>query len=374
MGFTIIELLVVVTIIALLIALLVPAIGKARDSAMVTQSQGNLKNLQAACGSYGAAWNDRQWTIAADDIGLYGNGCYADYVGTNGPGGCPASPILGYGCVVPGNTNCGLYAYWLPCGSTTGTPGNWLVLHPFFFGGPCAAAASAGFGSWRMANVKNFNDYVGGRFYDRAFYAPKDKVTLSRAEPAFERGDEFSVLSELEDGIVYSSYVFSPAAMWNPDVLSGRKGFTAPGPTLPAAWRSPSVGQAAFPDLKTRMLEHNWLQNQQGGEFNGNFSSQEPWYFNQGYNSSPVTLFFDGHIAVTGASQAMDADAQVLAANQDGGSTAVEKGLWVRQIPVGPWNSYQGYYTNYSYDTQIKTSYHVFTTDGILGRDFVTSP
>ncbi|MDZ4831722.1 MAG: prepilin-type N-terminal cleavage/methylation domain-containing protein, partial [Phycisphaerae bacterium] len=44
-GFTIVELLVVISIIALLIAILLPAIGKARDAALVTQSLGNLRNM-----------------------------------------------------------------------------------------------------------------------------------------------------------------------------------------------------------------------------------------------------------------------------------------------------------------------------------------
>ena len=55
-GFTIVELLVVISIIALLIAILLPAIGKARDAARVTQSSANLRNLGIANDTYGADW------------------------------------------------------------------------------------------------------------------------------------------------------------------------------------------------------------------------------------------------------------------------------------------------------------------------------
>ncbi len=59
-GFTIIELLVVVSIIALLVGMLLPAIGKARDTARVNVSKNNLRQLGVAHQTYAADWADRQ--------------------------------------------------------------------------------------------------------------------------------------------------------------------------------------------------------------------------------------------------------------------------------------------------------------------------
>src|SRR5688572_33401725 len=72
-AFTIIELLVVVSIIALLVGILLPAIGKARDQAQLTKSQANMKNLGTAHITYAAEFGDRQFTACNDNLSKYGN-------------------------------------------------------------------------------------------------------------------------------------------------------------------------------------------------------------------------------------------------------------------------------------------------------------
>src|ERR1700744_1560402 len=58
-GFTLIELLVVVAIIALLIAILLPSLGKAKARAKITQCASNLHALGQGINVYAAEW--QQW-------------------------------------------------------------------------------------------------------------------------------------------------------------------------------------------------------------------------------------------------------------------------------------------------------------------------
>lgn len=352
-AFTIVELLVVVSIIALLIAILLPAIGKARDAALVTKSLANLRNLSAANASYGADWQDRQFTAIPDDAGLVNGNC-PSYLATIA---CPPQQLLGWATV---GSQSAMWGYYL--GSTglcqqydyEGSCGNWSLYKPLEFTGVNALS-----GAFRLPNVKAFNSYVGNRYYDEVFWAPKDTVSLAIAEKYFSLADQFS-----SDGteVARSTYCFSPAAMYAPDVLSRKTGYRNPN-TLPGGYRSPSAAMATYPDLKTRMLEHQWLQNRESAT-NPNFEGNEPWYFNHGYNSAPATMFFDGHVAVVGVLEAMEADSR---AKQSAMTTDSEDGLWVRSTPFGA----NGYYGAVSYDIYVDTSYHILTTDGIRGRDVV---
>ena len=86
-GFTIIELLVVISIIALLVGILLPAIGKARDNARINISKSNLRQMGIAHKMYAADWADRHITYVRDNLGLHGGDVDVYSEAHYGPGG-----------------------------------------------------------------------------------------------------------------------------------------------------------------------------------------------------------------------------------------------------------------------------------------------
>ncbi len=370
-GFTIVELLVVVSIIALLIGILLPAIGKARDKARTTTSVSNLRQLAVAHNAYAGDWEDAQVSVTRYNISAYGS--VADYgtaIGYNGTDDSTGHPpqIAGWG-FDPDLGIPRLFRYW------PNRPGYQWCVEPIGF--PGIPGAVAGFGWFRYPNFKHLSAYVNNKFYDKVFYAPKDP-SRNAVEPCMDNPGEFAGTCNPP---IWPTYCLSPAALFSPDVLGYNEQtnvyYTDPW-DLPGGHRTPTMGSIRYPTLKTHMLEHPWLQNVRrvcndafsGGGFEGNC---EPYYFNHGFESTPATLFYDGHVRLMGTQEALNANRRHLGQTQD--TPNGEFGLWSIDTTFGGGydpNSGGGYYMDYAYDFT-STSYHILTIDGALGRDTLGS-
>ena len=363
-GFTIIELLVVVSVIAVLISILLPAIGKARDNAAVNVSKSNLRQIGTALTTYAADWADRQVTYVRDNLGLYGGNVktYSDAIYGEGAGGVEAHPPMIVGWAWADGEYTGPWGVFV---DTANVPGFQPINFP---DSPLGGGSVTGHGWFRHAIQRRpLHDYLNGRFHDPVYYAPKDRVILERIERCFEMPGEY-ILGESLGGIGpddcmlwinYTSYCLSPAALFSPQVFSENDEglFWTPPWTLPAGYRVPSFGQVKYASLKTHVLEIRWLQNVRN-PCNPNFFGCEPYFFNHSFRSMPVTLFYDGSVRMMSVVEAMSSDRR--AERQAG------HGLWSRDTSFGT----DGFFISDGYD-YAETSFHILTIDGIRGRDTV---
>ncbi len=369
-GFTIVELLVVISIIALLIGILLPAIGKARDKARTTTSVSNLRQLAIAHNAYAGDWEDAQLSLCRYNISAYGSvdnyGVEIGMLGGDFRTGHPPQ-IAGWG-FDPALGQPRLFRYW------PNRPGYAWCVEPIGF--PGSGKAVPGFGWFRYPNVKQLSFYVNSRWYDPIFYAPKDPSRNS-IEPCMDDPGEFAGICNPP---TWPTYCLSPAALFSPNVLAynqqTQKYYTDPW-DLPGGHRTPTMGSIRYPTLKTHMLEHPWLQNVRrvcNPGFTSPWGEQcEPYYFNGGFESTPATLFYDGHVRLFGTQEALNANRRHLGQTVD--ELNGEFGLWSTDTTFG--GGYNpgdggGYFMDFAYDFT-STSYHILTIDGALGRDTLGS-
>ena len=144
-------------------------------------------------------------------------------------------------------------------------------------------------------------------------------------------------------------------------------------------------------------MEHQWLQNKpnldtmDGGKWTGQTKPNTdsfcpavrgaagmPWFFNQGYQSAPATVFFDGHIAQLSVAEAADTYSRVALADKSNPTPATgDKPITGTFAVPGTIPSMPtGYGNGATYDNGAEfggkyISYHVLTAGGILGRDTI---
>ena len=343
-GFTQVELLCTLIAVGLLAVVAFGAFQVMRPPASTAPSIYRLARISQANACYAADWNDRQFTLVPDDFG-HASGC-EDYIQNYN---CLPSPILGWNTESGSNA---LWAYWIDYEGLCvfGVCSNTTVIRPIDFD-------ANGMGAWRVPNVRGLREYLAAPtgFYRRDWYVAGGP-SMPPAEYK-DMTDEFRY-----DGTLWlSTYCSSPAAMFDPGVFRkpSEGGFQDPSEYV-EAYRSPVVSRAMYPELKTRMLEHDWLR---GAPTRYNPNAEElrtPWYFNQSIAAQPVTLFFDGSIDTLLTGEAYLDDLKVRE------STGGVDGLWSQDTPFGE----EGYFGQFS-EEGLSVSHHVLTTDGIRGRDLL---
>jgi hypothetical protein len=342
-----------VSIIALLISILLPAIGVARENAQINTSKSNLRQIAIAHRAYAADWADRHVTLSRDTLGFHAGDVEAYNEAVYGGGAW----FEGYPPIIAGRAHTPDHGYsnW----------GVWVNLdnrphfQPINFpGAPNEEAWADAYGWFRFGHqAKPMQDYLNGRWHDPVFYPPRDRVVLESIKECFEVPGEFVAYPEICNP-AWSGYCLSAAGLFNPAAFS-LNAYTGehwtPPWHLPSGYRVPSFGQVRYPTLKTHMLEHHWLQNMKAPCADA-FEGCEPYYFNHSYQSMPVTLFYDGSVRMMCVLEPMSADRRH--------ERQAGHGLWSRDTPFGE----DGYLIADGYDFAA-ASFHILTIDGVLGRD-----
>ena len=413
-GFTLVELLVVISIIALLVGILLPAISRARDNAMVGQSKSNIRNVRVASDMYMNDHNGRGW-----------NGCPANL--SNGPKG-EWTGISAQNALIAWRNR-----YWTmqdgglggkmiippgiqPCETTGGR--QWFVdlttcaevdqVIPYCFGEGLSVSPRgyARQGTYRFPNSRQMAEYMEDKCYNKVFWSPKDRVITRELQYCWDadgstcattlNGDlegEYTV--DIPFLMVPSSYSFSPPNMMNSYCYRKPKASESPTDAftdpmaIPGGFRQNTLAQCKFSSNKTYLMETHWLQNLTTGECGARWGDSTygyhypagddnastwsydgcyPHYFNASWRSSPVAAMCDGSITQISVELAEKHDYVVAGQNGSTGDVASYKGLWHRGVAGDLEN---GFFIECRSDWA-QWSGHVMTTGGMCeGRDIL---
>lgn len=352
-GFTLTEAAAVTAAVTVLAASTVPVFQRVGCSAMRQQSAAQLVTLAAAHAEYAADFNGRQFTACPDDLGAFG-GNFAAYQSANG-----CIPPMTVGTSASGQTTVIGYG----TGSCPGTADGGLFQIPLNLGVNPGAQ-----GSFRWTNVRQFNTYVGGRFYDQTFYAPDDPAMTRKVQRWISDGRDFE--QDAQSGIINSTYDYSPAAMYHPRVFGDGTNLANPSYLSPNSvpngegYKSPNNAQCQFPSLKTRLLERHCMEPNLGPN-PAIAGGQTPYQWNHSFRARSYAAFFDGSVRLFTTGEAMNAQDRARVPG-----TQQQMRLWLQNTPFGA----SGFGGTQADDFFVRTSAHYLTANGIRGRDTLPPP
>jgi len=397
LGFTIVELLVVISIIALLVGILVPAVQKARETAQVTQSKSNIHQLMISLQTYASDHNDRNFTTAPDNLssgdrqGLNISNAIAQLSGNL------AYP-LGVGLGSYGDDTGGVI-YFISIDSWYGHETGGVAPYCFSSGLTTSTNGKTGYGVWRYPNALQVAEYMEGDTLHSAYFAPKDEVVLKSIEDCADMTGSYCPTTEMIGATapiksnmvaIPSSYTMAPGMMYHPAVYqwSLQAGqFPTDPMNLPRGFKPPSIDQTRYPSHKTWLMEHHWLQNNSGNDCGRRFTGTwfldgdgcydgcEPTHFNAHPDSEPVTVFADGSAKTYSVNDFIIDSERSTQNNAPGDQT----GLWLPSSNMAQYGFDNGageYFADSTSEIQsggnpVKWSGHTHTKFGVKGRDKV---